>query len=343
MCGIVGLHILTKCNINIDNNYIFSILTVLFKNSVNLFALITGFLYCKKEIHYKNIIKIVFIVLFYCILFTILFRLIKPSIFSDKMVYFNSLFPIFSGRYWYPVSYVMLFFMIPFLNIMINHLNKKDLELLIKIIFIFLCVITTFGFYDFFKIYNGYSPFWLMYVYILGGYIKLYDFPKKIKRRSLCVLFCMNILIIWLSIIVIRYLTTRLIGHSIFENVLVQYNSPFVLMNSLIVFALLYKIKLENSLLKNSLEKIGYYAFEVYIIHAHFLVITNILPNISKKMILIDNFLISLICLFIEIILIYLSCIMLGFIRSKIFSFFYIDSLIDKVGNHLDNFLSISN
>lgn len=61
MCGIVGLHILTKCNIDMTNNYsFFQLLIILFKSSVNLFALITGFLYCKRNIHYKNIINIIF-------------------------------------------------------------------------------------------------------------------------------------------------------------------------------------------------------------------------------------------------------------------------------------------
>ena len=134
MCGIVGLHILTKCNIDMTNNYsFFQLLIILFKSSVNLFALITGFLYCKRNIHYKNIINIIFIIAFYCIGFTVIFSFLKPNYFNNKIEYIKALIPVIDGRYWYPVSYILLFFLNPFINVIINKLDKKDLECMIKI------------------------------------------------------------------------------------------------------------------------------------------------------------------------------------------------------------------
>lgn len=101
--------------------------------------------------------------------FKVIFSFLKPNFIDNKIEYVKALIPVIDGRYWYPVSYILLFFLIPFLNVVINKLDKKDLECMIKILFIFFCITSVFGLYDFFKIYNRYSPVWLIYLYILGG------------------------------------------------------------------------------------------------------------------------------------------------------------------------------
>lgn len=225
----------------------------------------------------------------------------------------------------------------------INKLEKKDLECMIKMLFIFYCIISVLGFYDYFKIYNGYSPVWLIYLYILGAYIKLYSFPRIINKKvQMISILIFNILVMFSSSVIMKLFTTKFIGHAVYENFLIQYNSPFILINSLIIFLLIYDVNLKSDKIKFFLERIGKYAFEVYIIHAHYLIISSILPKLSNRIIINNNLILILISLLFEIISVYIVCIIFGIFRLKLFNSFYIDKIIDKLGCWLDSALLIS-
>lgn len=144
------------------------------------------------------------------------------------------------------------------------------------------------------------------------------------------------------SSVIMKLFTTKFIGHTVYENFLIQYNSLFILINSLIIFLLLYGVNLKSDKTKIFLEKFRKYAFEVYIIHAHYLTISNILPKLSKIIIINDNVILILISLMFEIISVYVVCIIFGVFRLKLFHLFYIDKIIDKLGSWLDNVFLIS-
>ena len=101
-------------------------------------------------------------------------------------------------------------------------------------------------------------------------------------------------------------------------------------------------MNLKSDKIKIFLEKIGKYAFEVYIIHAHYLIISNILPKLSKIIIINNNIILILISLIFEIIFVYIVCIVFGFFRLKLFNLFFIDKIINKLGSWFDSVFLIS-
>lgn len=197
MMGIIGLHVINAggilANSKFINYYIVDLFNIIFMSSVNLFAIISGYLYIDKKVNYNSIINLIITTLFYSVVITSIAFFLFPEIFSNLKILISGLFPPVIDRYWYLVSYVFLFFCIPYINIFIKNIDKTILEKLIFIIFILFCIISIFGYVDYFRINEGYSPFWLMYCYIIGAYLKLYDLPYSLKKNKMIIWYFISI------------------------------------------------------------------------------------------------------------------------------------------------------
>jgi len=169
MLGIIGLHIINKGGVlyflspNSYKHYIVLLLLTFLYSSVNIFAIISGYLYVnQKKPKNKNIINLILIMLFYSIGISLVFYLF--NFYDVRSQGFRSLimntFPFLSGRYWYIISYIFVFFMIPFLNLIISKINKKQFKKILIVLFILLSIIPTlFLNIDLFKTSYSYNPF----------------------------------------------------------------------------------------------------------------------------------------------------------------------------------------
>ena len=196
MLGIIGLHILgaggilDNVKVNSPNFIISNLLQVLFLSSVNIFAILSGYLYVDREdTKKKNILNIVVLSVFYSVIFTSIFYILNLFDFRTsgfKIIGKSLIFPL-SGTYWYVTAYLFLFLMIPYLNIFIKNLKENQYKKLLIILFILLSFVPSVGCHDFFRTNYGYSGFWLMYCYILGAYIKKY-YNRNNNKKILCIL-----------------------------------------------------------------------------------------------------------------------------------------------------------
>ena len=150
--------------------------------AVNCFGLISGVVGYNKY-HFSNLIYLWILVFFYSVLRSITLSF-KNKI--KKINFFLSFFPILIKRQWYFNAYFSMYLFLPFLNLGINYMNIK----IYKKIVLFLI-----GFFSFYNligiIFNrknyhflnkGFSPLWLIILYIIGGYFGKYII--KDKRNS---------------------------------------------------------------------------------------------------------------------------------------------------------------
>ena len=236
MFGIIGLHVINQgglinnANVYSIKYYVILVLLVIFYTSVNLFGMLSGYLNIFKEKNKNSrIIELIVITIFYCIIITSIFYCINykgvQSNGTKEFIY--NLIPILDGRYWYLSSYIFLFFLIPYINTFCKSLNKKQFYKLLIILFILLTIIPNILETDVFKIYNGYSPFWLLYCYLVGAYIRLYNikinFPQLIKTLTL--VFIVTFLLNAISRYYIYYTLNRVVLITLF----MSYVSPFIL------------------------------------------------------------------------------------------------------------------
>lgn len=332
MCGIVGLHVFGQNTIlqNLNHNTISYVLAysiyILIFSSVNIFAMISGYLYVKKEnINKKNIINLLLIVLFYSILITLIF--FGFNLYNVRILGYvgiiDSIFPFLAGRYWYILSYILLFIMIPYINIIIKSLQKEQLKKLLLILFLLFSILPTIFQIDFFKLENGYSPFWLMYCYSLGAYFKLYSIDL---RKIDCIkIILLNILIELLSNFIIWKFNPN---YNI--QALLSYVSPFIIINSLCLLSIFTNIKVSNKCIIKILSILSSCAFGVYIIHCHILIIDYMLKD-SVKFLTNTNCAVLVCGLIVSIIIIYLICTIIDIVRQKIFKLIKIEKLYSKI------------
>ena len=123
------------------------------------------------SIHFKNEAEMTRFIMslkvcFYTVIITIVMKIVSPES-VGFMDFIKSITPASSGQYWYFSAYFALFFLTPFLNVLINELDKKRLKLLIFTIVIVFSVIPTFRHTDPFLTGKGYSCIWLVCMYLL--------------------------------------------------------------------------------------------------------------------------------------------------------------------------------
>lgn len=157
---------------------------------VILFVMISGYFLCKSKFKVTSLIKLIFQI-FCSVCFLILLFFIRGYIQSGTLpvmgitTFTDWFIPISSGRWWFVSCYVLLFFISPFLNKMIELLKKSEFRILLIILFVSLSVIPSF-FVHVNTTEVGQSIAGLIFIYLIGAYIRIYE--EDFQNKWLC--FC---------------------------------------------------------------------------------------------------------------------------------------------------------
>lgn len=199
----------------------------------NTFAILSGLLCAKKRtVDWYRLLSLLLTVLFWCCIMVAVFYCFYPEVLetTDILIF---LFPPLNGRYWYITCYVLMFSMIPYMNMVVYNLGKKQYQCFFLILFVLLSIIPTVGKTDFFRAGNGYSPWWLIYNYFIGAYFNKYGF-WKLQKSSLGGILGINVILAVLSVY--------------FEwEMGLQYILPFIVGNAVCLFGIFYNIKVEKA------------------------------------------------------------------------------------------------
>lgn len=173
------------------------------KIGINCFVMITGYFMCKSKITAKKFAKLLFEVIFYRQIIYYIFLISGYESFSITQ-FVKMLLPVSSIRQNFTGCYIIFFLFIPFLNILISHINEKThFRLLILCSFTYVLFGTiksgTFG------VDLNYVS-WFMVIYIIASYIRLY--PKKwFNSTKVCgFLFLISIILSAMSVVCCTYL-----------------------------------------------------------------------------------------------------------------------------------------
>ena len=188
---------------------------------------------------------------------------------------------------------------------------------------------------DLFRIENGYSPFWLMYCYMIGAYARLYLNDRKVKIGHIFA----PMFIAFLLNTGVRNATYLVLNKTAKGTWFISYISPFIVYISLNVLLLFKNIEIKNGIISKILIYISSASFGVYIIHSHRLIYDYVLKNAFTFLNECNGIIIFLgIILFMT--LIYIVCMVLDKLRVIIFKVFKIDRITERIGSKLDSILS---
>ena len=350
MCWIIGLHILLFCGViegaeaeygGLRCSLVWS-LEILMRCSVNIFGILSGFLYAsrpKNKFRSSTVITLIITAIFYSAVVLAVFCLAFPDKFAalsliDKV---GALFPALKGHYWYITCYVFLFFIMPYINTVVQNLSKKSFQKLLLVLFILLCIIPTFGIKDYFRTEYGYSPFWLAYCYLIGAYLRLHPLPesKWLRRRRMVIAVIINTAVMLISKYAIHFLTAKILGEPKGENALLQYVSPLMVLNSVLIFLIFKDIRVKNKSLKLCLATFSKAAFGAYIIHCHFLLNEHIWPGSFSFLLTHNPFIVVF-----EVIglsaAVFIVCTLIDILRGYLFNILRINKFCCFIGKYVD-------
>lgn len=291
---------------------------------VNCFALISGYLMIKAKWRLKKIMNLWFQVFFYSVLLSVGAGLIMGA---DILVPINSFFPVATKSYWFFTAYVGLFLLIPLLNKGINQLTKSEMRYGVGFIFL-IGTITILSNSDPFNLYKGYSMIWLIFMYVIGAYIKLHVTIERLSTKKI-VLSYLGVNVFSILLIIVSSILP-ILNEIKGENWFIDYVSPLILSSSILLFILFLKIEMVHKSIAKVVFSVAPFSFGVYLIHTHPIIFYFILKDYF-----IDLADIVLIIALIKVlgygVFIYLVCTIIDFLRSILFNCIKLDALISFI------------
>lgn len=296
---------------------------------VNCYALATGYLMYQRKVKYSNIIYLYLQVVFYMAIISAIYFFIDPSLITFRS-FIDIIFPFAHDDYWYFTAYFGMFFFIPYLNILMEKLSKKQgTKLILVIVFIFTILPLIFD-SDIFKMNSGYSMFWLISMYLLGAYFKKYSLEINFQKRTGFLIYFISVLLAFAVRTLFVFAKAKLDWIKLNGTYIINYCSPFILLSSIGLLIFFSQVKFK-SIGKGIIHFLAPLSFGVYIIHVNPFIWKSA-KGIFSNFASLNPFLMTAYILMLTI-LIYFICAILDRIRLMIFESFKVKQLSDKISN----------
>lgn len=186
MLMVVYLHIIgyggvLEASEPLSANYkIALLLQVLTYCAVNCYALISGFANVKTDFKFRRIVYLWVETVFIITTLNVVMHFFVPGVTVSRAWWISGLFPLAHGELWYLCAYFFMFPLIPVLNKGLLSLNRWQHIAVIAI----LQTPTVFYLLTQKNVYvlnKGYSAIWLICLYVIGAYFRIYGAPKWAK------------------------------------------------------------------------------------------------------------------------------------------------------------------
>ena len=293
------------------------------KTGINCFVLITGYFMCTSKITLRKGLKLLLQVEFYKIIFFFFFVQMGYIELTHKTL-LKGIMPITSISDGFVSCYLIFFCFIPFLNILIKGMNRRQHQILLC-----LCLLTySFPAQIFMEVNFNYVS-WFMVIYLIASFFRLYppEWSNSTKRTGLAAL-----VFLVLSLFCVwgwgEYCLLRGRGPSFFFFV-ADSNKPLAVATAVSAFLFFKNIKIGYSKIINT---IAASAFGVFLIHANSDAMRqwlwkDTLNNVSHYD---ENIYLHA---FFSVAAIYVICTIIDFIRIQLFEkpvFKAIDSVLER-------------
>lgn len=243
--------------------------------STNTYVLISGYFLINERFRLSKLFKIVCEVLFYSWVILILFIYKNGLVGMDIKTLLPSVLPITYIGYWFVSAYIIMYCLMPVLNLLINRINRKQHFGIICILVCVFSVLTTL--LPFSQIMGvgrwGQSVVWFVVLYIIGAFLKKYVNKYKYRKLSWKVL-CSSILFMNFWWIITTGLADKM-GFDILNNLRLQfllkwyfsYDTIPVLFASISLFQLYRGFSISNVCVVRIVRNTTPLVFAVYLIH----------------------------------------------------------------------------
>ena len=336
------------------NRFVLTLIQAFFVVHVDSFILLTGYFQSDKNAKFSKVISIFNATWFYKLLCALgIFILVNyfgfinyvDMTFDRKLI---SILPLDRLDNWYINCYLLIYMFSPFLNILINKMDKKQFQKLIAISFITFSIIGTLLIGDVVPSYSeGRSLLTFLLLYFVGAYLRKYPieenpvfskFTDKMKKY----LFLIGYVFFAIVALTFMMTSTAIMPYGkwylelgkIFSLLNYSFLSPIVIIGAIFYF-LFFKNMTFNSRI---VSFIGGTTFGIYLFHENVFVRENLYKWIGLEKYAPYGIKIVGIVLGLGLI-IFIVCMVVEIIRKGIFTFFYNRKIAEKIRNKTKGFI----
>lgn len=316
-------------------NIIYNLLEFTLIVHVNSYVLVSGYFQSKTTFKQKKIWQIINASWFYRIIIMIVFSLLG-IISISKVQVLKDILPVTIDNYWFIKVYLLLYCLSPFINKLINNLDKSSYQKLLAVGFIIFSIIPCITANEFFQ-NNGYTLYNFIYLYLVGAYLR--DYPleesylfKKMSKR----LYKIVILVIILSCVLLNntlyYFSKQIQGTNELLNLISSniqmtrlfYSNPIIIIQSIAYFVFFKTLNIQSKFINN----VSKLMLGVYFIHENNYIRAKLYTNLATGPI---NSLSFIPCVFLAALIIFISCALIEAIRQVMFKFIYNRKISSKI------------
>lgn len=231
------------------------------KCGINCFILITGYFMCKQSFSWLKFLKLVLEVEFYSIGIYLILSLGGVTSFNFIELSKSVLILPRDIGHGFTGSFIALYLLIPYINMCINQMTKKQHSVLLIILLIIFTLIPTFLVTHVYE-YLG----WYVTVYLIGSWIRLYPQEWMTNQKKVVVILVINYLLVVASILAMFYFGLQ-------KHQIIQWDIYYFVSDSNKVFAVTMAVLLFcffkniNIGCNKAINKIAATVFGVFLIH----------------------------------------------------------------------------
>ncbi len=246
--------------------------------------------------------------------------------------------PILSMAYWFVTSYVGMFFLSPFLNKSLQSLELKEHRNLCILLCVLFSIVPNFFFWSTWLNWGSSCGIvWFVVLYVIGAYIRRLSDTNElnIPKVKLWRVAALSWLLPVFSKIIIALLSQILTGDIVGSSVFYMNNSVIVLAGSIFTFLAFRSMDITNVRIYKVILFLSQGSFAVYLIHEHGC-LRDIIWNFVGEHTHRDSWLI-VVDYFATVVCIYSFCVVVDYLRSKLFKLVNVDSLCNRLSKNCDS------
>lgn len=225
---------------------------------VNLYALISGYVCVCSKWRFSRYFRLWVMVAFYTIALALIgvvfyqMGVVDVAIGAQSLLVWGRLL-LFGSTYWYFVAYSGMFFLIPFINDALISLSKDKYQCLILVLVVLLPI---FNRGDTIPILSsGYNMIWLIMLYVVGAYIRLYPISICASILLLISVFCASMTVLMPALGVLC------------DNL--SYTMPNNVIYAISLFVVFARLNISSCCGRKMVDYFAPAAFSVYLIQCH--------------------------------------------------------------------------
>lgn len=266
MLMIVTMHILDHSGIFLSKNmlsYNFIVSNVINGFSivaVNCYILVTGYFGYKQSFRKDKLVKLYIQVIVISIFISLVFWIFKlESINISNIV--KTFMPIISQSWWFISVYFVLYMTTPYINKLIDVIDKNELEKLILIGLIIFVIWPSLSAVDLINPINedgGYGLYNFILLYIIGAYIGKYKNTTKVSKYNFFIIYMISMILLICINLVLTYLMNKYIAK-------LSYDFILTYIGSISLFMFFKELDLKSKFINFALTL----TLGIYLIHEH--------------------------------------------------------------------------